>query len=234
MKAIMTRLGMPLALALLTAPVANAALVVVRDWDAINLEIPDASGPGGAVTVSDSRTLSSPLEGLSDLVVWVRLAGSDGIGGAGTMWNGDLHVTLTHESGASFVLLNRIGRDVGSPFGASGNGISVTFDASALQDVHGVGGGSILGTYQADGRSTDPFSVTSASPRDAGLDALLSTLGTGSPNGVWTLALTDLESGGLARLEGWGMTLTGVPEPAAYGWLAGGALLALGLWRRAR
>jgi hypothetical protein len=213
----------------------HAAVTVLRSWDGLNLEIPDAPGFGGALTVSDTRRFSVPFEVLTDLSVWLRFEGSDGAGGLGTMWNGDLHVTLTHESGASMVLLNRIGRDGSHPFGASGNGLELTLDPTALGDVHLAGNGYLTGVHQPDGRGEDPTVVVTGSPRDASFEAFLATLGSNSPAGSWTLAISDLESGNLARMTGWGMTLTVVPEAEEYAAMASAGLaLFWGVrrWRR--
>ncbi|HTI68483.1 MAG TPA: hypothetical protein VMF06_00845, partial [Candidatus Limnocylindria bacterium] len=50
-------------------------------------------------------------------------------------------------------------------------------------------------------------------------------------NGQWTLSVSDLEGGSLARLRGWTLNLTGVPEPGTYAVVTGLALAALGLAR---
>ncbi len=210
----------------------HAAVTVLRNWDGLNVEIPDAPGFGGALTVSDTRGFSVPFEVLTDLSVWLRFEGSDGAGGLGTMWNGDLYVTLTHESGASMVLLNRIGRDSSHPFGASGNGFELTLDPTALGDVHLAGNGYLTGVHQPDGRGEDPTLVETVSPRDASFEAFLATLGSNSPAGSWTLAISDLESGNLARMTGWGMTLTGVPEVEEYAVMSGAGLVLFWVWRR--
>lgn len=213
---------------------ASAAVTVLHTWSGLNIEIPDGPGIGEALTVSDTRRFFVPFETLTDLSVWLRFEGSDGAGGLGTMWNGDLHVTLTHESGASMVLLNRIGRDASHPFGASGNGFQLTLDPTALGDVHLAGNGYLTGVHQPDGRGEDPTSVVTGSPRDAGFEAFVATLGDVSHMGSWTLAISDLESGNLARMTGWGMTLTGVPEPEEYAALATGGLALFWVWRRRR
>ncbi len=208
------------------------------NWTGVNLEVPDAPFLGDPTTVSDTRRVSTGfvngLTDISDISVWLQIDGSDGAGGGGTMWNGDLSVRLTHESGASVVLLNRVGRTESSPFGSSGSGINLHFDASALDDVHVAAGSLALsGTYQPDGRTANPSMVTSASPRDATLSGLLDTFAAtrGSPNGLWTLSVTDLESGGLARVTSWGLTVTAVPEPGAAVAAAAAALAAFGIFR---
>lgn len=213
---------------------AQAALTILYKWEGVNLEVPDAPGFGGALTVSDTRIISDPYETITDLSVWLRFEGSDGAGGAGTMWNGDLHVTLTHESGASIVLINRIGRDGSNAFGASGSGMDLVLDPTSLVDVHLAGNGSLSGTYQPDSRGEDPMTVITASARNAGFEEMLGTFGGGAPIGAWTLAISDLEPGNMARLSGWGMTLTGVPEPETYAGLTGAGLACLWAIRRVR
>ncbi len=213
---------------------AHAALTILYKWEGVNLEIPDAPGFGGALTVSDTRIISDPYDTITDLTVWLKFEGSDGAGGAGTMWNGDLRVTLTHESGASLVLVNRIGRDGSNAFGASGSGMDFVLDPTSLVDVHLAGNGSLTGTFQPDSRGEDPMTVITASARNAGFDEMLGTFGGSSPKGAWTLAISDLEPGNMARLSGWGMTLSGVPEPETYAGMTGAALAGLWIFRRLR
>jgi subtilisin-like proprotein convertase family protein len=74
--------------------------------------------------------------------------------------------------------------------------------------------------------------VVTGSPRDASFEAFLATLGSNSPDGSWTLAISDLESGNLARMTGWGMTLTGVPEVEEYAVMSGAGLVLFWVWRR--
>jgi hypothetical protein len=166
----------------------HAAVTVLRTWGGLNVEIPDAPGFGGALTVSDTRRLDVPFEVLTDLSVWLRFEGSDGAGGLGTMWNGDLYVTLTHESGASMVLLNRIGRDVANPFGASGNGFELTLDPTALGDVHLAGNGYLTGVHQPDGRGEDP--TLPASRHSWQRWAAIRPMASGpSPSRIWSLVI---------------------------------------------
>ena len=76
--------------------------------------------------------------------------------------------------------------------------------------------------------------VITASARTAGFDEMLGTFGGSSPKGAWTLAISDLEPGNMARLSGWGMTLSGVPEPETYAGLTGAGLAWLWAIRRVR
>jgi hypothetical protein len=217
------------------------AAVFTWNWTGVNLEVPDAPFLGDPITVSDTRRVSTGfvdgLTDISDVSVWLRIDGSDGAGGGGTMWNGDLSVRLTHESGASVVLLNRVGRTGSSAFGSAGSGIDLHFDNAALDDVHVAAGSVALsGTYQPDGRSANPSTVTDTSPRDATLSEVLRQFSVtrGSPDGLWTLSVTDLESGGLARVTSWGLVLAVVPEAEDYACLAGAGLIGFALWRRRR
>jgi subtilisin-like proprotein convertase family protein len=50
--------------------------------------------------------------------------------------------------------------------------------------------------------------------------------GAGSPNGAWTISITDLSGGDAATLGNWGLELTGVPEPSTYASIFG--IMALG------
>jgi hypothetical protein len=215
-----------------------AAQLFNYTWTGVNLEVPDAPNIGDSITVSDTRSITTGfIEGdsqLTDLIVSLRFDGSNGAGGSGTLWNGDLLVTLTHQSGTSLTLLNRIGRDSLATSGYSGNGLDVTLDSSALVDVHLAGNGPLTGVFQPDGRSENPLTVTTASVRDATVFQFLQVMRTVSPDGQWTISATDLESGGLARLSSWGMSLTVVPEPEEYAAMALAGCVAFGIARRLR
>lgn len=237
-----TNLLLPGVLALAVGFAASArAGTFTWTWNGVGLEVPDAPFVGEPVTVSDTRTVTTGygtgIAEIRDLSVWLRIVGSDGDGGAGAMWNGDLSVRLTHESGTSVTLLNRIGRTAAASDGSPGNGIDVHFVLGALDDIHAVttGAGVALGgEYQADGRSGNPSTVLDTSTRDATLDSLLSAFASGNrtPDGQWTLSVTDLATGSLARVEGWGMTLEVVPEPETAAVAGAAGLLAFALWRR--
>ena len=93
----------------------------------VNSIIPDGE-PTGFV---NAQTISSaPGQTIADLNVSLTISGT-GLGG----FNGDLYVSLEHESGYS-VLLNRPGKRTGTPQGYSDSGLNVTFDENATRDIH--------------------------------------------------------------------------------------------------
>jgi hypothetical protein len=61
---------------------------------------------------------------------------------------------------------------------------------------------------------------------------MLSSFNTGNANGDWTLFLADMSTGDTHVLQGWSMTITGIPEPGTTV-LSALALLALTRRRRA-
>ncbi len=219
-----------LALALTAGP----ALAQSFLFNVNNGFIPDGSSTGFA----DARTVTTSTVSIDTLEVRLNLAGV----GSGA-YNGDLYVTLQHDSGFA-VLLNRAGRTGDDPFGAWDNGYNVTFAlGDTLGDIHnyrsvlGLGNDDVLspltGRWQADGRNVDPSVVLDTSPRTAGLESFHGV----DPNGEWTLFVADLSSGGLARIQSWELLiepLAVIPEPSTSAALAGAALAAFALWRRRR
>ena len=198
----------------------------------VNGVIPDGNSTG----LANVQTVSSaPGQTIADLNVSLRILGT-GLGG----FNGDLYVSLQHQSGFS-VLLNRPGKRTGAPQGYSDNGFDVLFNESATGDIHNyrlvLSGdhsvqtpGPIAGVWETDGRTADPASVLESSPRTASLDSFANL----PVNGEWVLFVADLSSGGTQMLDSWGMQITPVPEPRDIA-MAGAALLALfGLGRRIR
>lgn len=88
-----------------------------------------------------------------------------------------------------------------------------------------------LGTWQADGRLTDPTLVLDTSPRTAGLDVFA-----GSPaDGTWSLFVADLSTGGLHQVNSWTLhvTVVPVPEPRTALLSASALLCCVGRRRRA-
>jgi hypothetical protein len=176
--------------------------------------VPD--GAGGLASVLNVATAATPLAALR---VRLDVGGADG-------FLGDLFVTLQHEGGAYTVLLNRPGRDAGTPDGYADRGLDVTFDLAA-PDIHvyrdALGGppsgGRLTGTWSPDGRTTDPADVLAGDPRATGLGAFTGL----NPNGEWTLFLADVNPGGQVFLNAWALELVPVPEPRTA------ALMALAL-----
>jgi subtilisin-like proprotein convertase family protein len=201
-----------------------------------NLAIPDGSNTG----TFDSQSISSAISQIGNLTVTLDITGT-GAGGSG-MFNGDIYATLVHNSGFS-VLLNRTGRSSTSDLGYSDQfGFNITLaDAGGQGDVHvyrtilfgnettGINA-QLTGTWQPDGRQTDPSAVVTTDPRTA----LLSSFNGGNANGSWTLYVADLEPGGTAKLASWGLQITAVPEPGQWAAATGLALLGWGIWNRRR
>jgi subtilisin-like proprotein convertase family protein len=200
------------------------------------LAIPDGDING----VSDTFNVASAYTQINSLRVILNISAPGGDG-----FNGDLYLTLAHDTGYS-VLLNRVGRRSGSAFGYGDSGFfDVIFDDAAPNgDVHAYRtkatgsqttplAGPLTGTYQPDGRAVDPDAVLDTSPRTAMLSSFLGL----APNGDWTLFVADVSSGGVSRLENWSLEINGeiftaIPEPSTF--LAGALLLVpmLGLLRR--
>jgi subtilisin-like proprotein convertase family protein len=196
------------------------------------LIIPDGD-PNG---VSDTRSFSAPFTELGSVTVTLNISGP-GDGG----FNGDLYVTLSYGSGYA-VLLNRVGRTAGNAFGYSDSGLTVIFDDAATgQDVHLYRlvlngshttplGGPLTGTWQPDGRTTDPDLVLDTDGRSATLSSFRGL----DPNGDWTLFAADLSYGGQSQLESWSLEFTPVPEPAWGGLGMGLGALVVALLRSSR
>jgi subtilisin-like proprotein convertase family protein len=215
---------------LLTGLAAVHGQVFHFDFSGVNTAIPDGDPTGLANVQSIS---SAPNLLVSGLTVNLNITGT-GLGG----FNGDLYATLQHDSGFT-VLLNRPGRRTGSSSGYSDSGMNLTFDDGATRDVHNyrfeLNGnnstalvGPLTGTWSPDARTTDPASVLDSSQRNAFLSSFNGT----TVNGTWTLFVTDLSSGATQQINGWGMDIAAVPEPASYAVVTGIALTAFALWRR--
>jgi subtilisin-like proprotein convertase family protein len=190
----------------------------------LNQSVFDADESG----ISDSRTIDFSIGLITDVNVTLNLEGR-GLGA----FNGDLYVTLTHESGYS-VLLNRPGRRSDNTVGYGDSGLNVTFDDTAVNgDIHSyrltLNGSNttplrtspLTGIWAPDGRGVDPDLALVTSPRDKPLSSFNGL----NPDGVWTLFVADLETGGTAKLVSWGLEITAVPEPGVYGLATAAGLL---------
>jgi len=223
---------LPLLLAgLLSGGTARAAVQLIEFGDygvnAISAAIPDNSAAGLARTkVLTGYDLYAPYI----VTVSLKIVGI----GSGA-FNGDFYADLRFTAEGSpttqlAVLLNRVGRSADLPSGYSDNGFDVTLADSADDDIHNyrfaIGGGhnnpitgALTGTWQPDGRTADPLQVFDSSLRAT----TLNNLGMGSPNGTWTLFVSDQQAGGTGQLVEWKVTMQGVPEPSSA------SLLILGL-----
>ena len=203
-------------LLMLVATVANATLYTYS-FTGINQAIPDGN-PGGYANVQTVNLGTLPADGttteINDINVSLNISGG---------YNGDLYGYLVHSSGFS-VLINRIGRDGSNPFGNTGAGINVTLDDQTGTDIHTAAFGAVSGTYNVDGRTTNPSTVVTGDSQTA----MLSSFNTGNANGTWTLFLADVAGGDVSTLVSWGLTISVVPEPTTWA-LMGFALVVLGI-----
>ena len=166
----------------------------------VSTEIPDNDDVG----LTNTQTVSaSGISQIDTVTVTINLTGT---------WNGDLYAYLAHDSGFS-VLLNRPGRSLDNPDGSAASGMVTTFADSAGSDIHTaipMSGGSFTGTYQPDGRITDPLAVLNTDSRPA----MLSSFSGLNADGSWTLFIADQSTGETSTLQSWSMNITGVPEPS--------------------
>jgi len=196
----------------------------------INGAIPNGSLSG----YQSSETISGASGTIESLSVNLNVSGG---------FNGSLYGYLVGPSGGFVVLLNRVGVTGSNPIGYANTGFNVTFSDSAASDIHTYqntsytlnGSGQLTGSWQPDGRNVSPGTVTSSSPRTS----MLSSFNGLTPNGTWTLFLSDVLSGPRSStLVGWGLQITTVPEPAnvalAIFGAAAGVIVGVQRWRRAR
>lgn len=178
-------------------------------WN-VSTVIPDNDDVG----ITDIRTISIPgLDEIENVTVNLNFTGG---------WNGDIYAYLLHDSGFS-VLLNRPGRSLGALDGSATVGMDITFDDSAVSDIHTalpMSGGAITGFYQPDGRETDPYNTLNTDARTAMLADFIGL----DPNGTWKLFVADQSAGETSTLQSWSLTITAVPE------LSSVMLAALGLF----
>jgi subtilisin-like proprotein convertase family protein len=203
-------------LATITTSAGFAATPFSQTWT-YSTPIPDNDDVGASFTQVLANLDITDIHSVS---VAVHLAGG---------WNGDLYAYLAHGDGMA-VLLNRVGLDDDNPDGSGALGLNVTFSDSAVFDIHTaipMSGSQVTGTYQPDGRTTDPLAVRSSDSRPA----LLSTFNGMNANGRWSLYVADQATGATSTLQSWSLTIEGVPEPGTP-LLAALGLLAL--WHRRR
>ena len=148
------------------------------------------------------------------------------------MWLGQVYASLTYgvasEVERTAVLLNRPGVSNSNAFGSSLSSLNVTFDDSATANIFSVASGT--GTYQADGRlGVNPYASGVAYDSgniNAGLSALNGSL---LQNQQLSLLVADTQQGAVAKLDSWGVKVTGTA--ASSGLLnlgAGGSVRATG------
>ena len=196
-------------------PLAAAAASTVTHIFTVGTPIPD----NNAIGLSNTQQIAAPITMITEVSVQLVMTGG---------WSGDLYAYLTHGSGFS-VLLNRPGKSLTEPAGSGTIDLSVILADNAPTDIHtGIPATAVVsGFYQPDARTLDPDTALDTSPRSA----FLSSFNGLDANGSWTLYVADVAPGDTMTLNGWSLTVTGVPEPSA----AAFALLGMaGLLRRRR
>ena len=198
--------------AILALPLAShGALTEVHNYSGPSAAIPDGnpSGLANVLTVSGSEILQ-----IQSVKITLNVTGT---------FNGDLYAYLQHGSDLAIHL-----------FGYGDDGLSITFNDLAANDVHTYqdqvtpgAGNPLTGTWQPDGRAVDPDAVTD----EDGRTAMLGSFAGGEANGDWTVFIADMSGGDGSQLAGWSLEVTGVPEPGPAALLVLGTVL-LGRRRR--
>jgi hypothetical protein len=149
------------------------------------------------------------------------------------MWLGQVYASLTYgvasEGVRTAVLLNRPGVTNTDAFGSSLSSLNVTFDDSAETNIFDVASGT--GTYRPDGRlGVNPYGsgviYTPANLNTTGLSALNGSL---LQSKQLSLLVADTQQGAVAKLDSWGVKVTGTA--ASSGLLnlgSGGSVAATG------
>lgn len=199
------------ATALMLTAFANNSLAQTVDtyrFSAVNRPVPDGHASG----LSDRRTIDSSVARISRLRVTLSITGE---------FNGDLYAYLRHVTPGTTnfcVLLNRPGKSATLPSGYADSGLTVTLDdAAPAGDIHNYRSTSpvaaatpLAGSWQPDGRNTNPQTVLETSPRGTTLGSFIGA----DPDGEWTLFVADLEAGGTNLLASWELEVTGPTAPA--------------------
>jgi subtilisin-like proprotein convertase family protein len=215
------------ALLLLAAAATTPAQILLDySWTTFDnvpsLTVPDANATG----VFDLRSIAAGALKILKIEVTFEAAGN---------YNGDLYLTLQHDS-AFGVLLNRPGRSADNSFGYPNAGFNVTFaDGAANGDIHTyqekitlADGAALTGIWEPDARTADPGLTLTTSPRSAYLNSFQGQNVTGD----WTLFAADLSGGGQTQILSWGLQITAVPEPRATCYLTTLALLLFAALRK--
>lgn len=196
---------------LLTAAVLPAQTITTNSYTLNpNLGIQDGN-PVGLTEYFNVAGLGGPV---TNIQVNLNITGG---------FNGDLYAYLAGPQGQLAVLLNRVGVTGINPFGYSDAGMNITLDGLAVNNIHDYGTNSLSGTiWAADGRNVNPQAAGGILYGTSTLDNL-SLFQNTVANGVWTLFIADLSSGGgLANLNSATLTIMTVPEPQTWAMFLGG------------
>ena len=214
-------------LAFLGMASANAQEVtLLHSVGGVNQTIPDR---GQYVSMSLLDLANTGMATITDVNVNLSLSS---LSDSSPMRLGQVYASLTYgvasEVERTAVLLNRPGVSDSSAFGSSLSSLNVTFDDSAETNIFNLASGT--GTYQADGRlGVNPYASGVAyhsSNINAGLSALNGSL---LESKQFSLLVADTQQGAGAKLDSWGVKVTGTA--ASSGLLnlgAGGSVRATG------
>jgi hypothetical protein len=191
-------------LALLGVASANAQEVTWLRNVEVNQEVPDR---GQSVSLLDMA--NSGLGSISDVKVNLSLSS---VPQQNPMWLGQIYSTLTYgvasEGARTAVLLNRPGVSDSNAFGSSLSSLNVTFDDSATANIFSVTSGT--GTYRPDGRlSVNPYASGVAYNSGSGTAGLLALNGGFLQSQKLSLLVADTQQGAVAKLDSWGVKVTG-------------------------
>jgi autotransporter-associated beta strand protein len=205
-KAKMT-LGMILAGLTCLAPLATAQITVNRTVT-VGTNIPDYTVNLPSL-VSTITITNSGMSSITDVKASLVLSSPNS---NNVMRVGQIYASLTHgtalEEERVAVLLNRPGVSSSNSFGSRLTSLDVTFSDAAANNIYGLTNSS--GTYAPDGRlGVSPYTRTAYSTGD--ITAPLSDLaGSYLSSGSWSLLVADAQQGGQARLDRWGLEITGL------------------------
>jgi len=116
---------------------------------------------------------------------------------------GDIKVELISPSGTKVLLVDRMGYPASLPYGCVGDNINATF-------LRGTG-------YEAENVcSMTPPALGGYHSAETGYNLNDINIAGGSPNGLWKLRVTDLQSGEAGFVLGWKMYFDNQPPNAAY------------------
>src|ERR1700744_578806 len=125
----------------------------------VNQLIPDGSS-SGLVSAQNLNFSGQQLFSISDLQVTLNISGG---------FNGDYYAYLVH-NGTLVTLLNHVGRTATDSAGYADSGLNITLSPDSANDIHNYEtvfnpvGGTLTGTWEADGRTTDPSVVLDTDP----------------------------------------------------------------------
>ena len=206
---------------------AKAQEVTLLRSVSLNQEIPDR---GQYVSMSLLDLANAGMASITDVNVNLSLSS---LNQNNPMWLGQVYASLTYgvasEGVRTAVLLNRPAVTNTDAFGSSLSSLNVTFDDSAETNIFDVASGT--GTYRPDGRlGVNPYGsgvmYTPANLNATGLSALNGSL---LQNQQLSLLVADTQQGAVAKLDSWGVKVTGTA--ASSGLLnlgAGGSVRATG------